>query len=114
MGAVNGQLNHAGAAGNPLARQREQLLNAAARRTARMRWTPSLLEALLDELYVDDAYFDLLGLGGRRIPKSRYPQAVALALLWRHAWRTDDFTATASKLGLISRRPSARQRARPQ
>lgn len=90
---------------NARARERALLLKAAARRTVRLRWTPRLLAALLDELRVDDDYFALLG--GPKIPRARYPQAVALALLMRHAWRADDFADTASRLGLLGRRRRA-------
>lgn len=106
MGAPRGQVTNSNAAENPIASQRSKRLQLAASRTARLRWSRRLLELLLDELYVDDDYFALLG--GRPIPKKRYPQAVAMALLRRHAWRADDFEEVASRLGLTKRGATSR------
>jgi hypothetical protein len=61
-----------------------------ATRLAGQRWTLTLLQALLEELYVDDSIVDLLG-ELRSIPVSRYPQLIAVALALRHSWRPDDF-----------------------
>lgn len=107
MGASRVQRTNGNGADNPVARQRSQRLLLAASGTSRMRWSRRLLELLLDELYVDDDYFDLIG--GRRIPKKKYPQAVALALLGRHAWRADDFAEVVSRLGLANRGSSGRR-----
>jgi hypothetical protein len=90
-----------GVTGNRFSQRRSELLTLAAQRTARLQWTPQLIALLLEALYVDDDFFALLG--GHRIPKRRYPQAVALALLMRHAWRTDDFADTAARLWAPSR-----------
>ncbi len=99
MHARRGQT--AAGATNARAAQRERLLVAAAARTNQLRWTPQLLELLLDELHVDEVYHSLFR--GRRIPKTRYPQAVALALLSRHAWQSGEFAEAARKLGLLGR-----------
>ncbi len=64
-----------GATGNRFSQRRHQLLTLAARRTARLQWTPELIALPLEELYVDDDSFALLG--GQRIPQRRSPQAVA-------------------------------------
>jgi hypothetical protein len=61
-----------------------------AARLAGQRWTLPLIQALLEELYVDDSIVDLLG-DLRSIPVSRYPQLIAVALALRHSWRPDDF-----------------------
>jgi hypothetical protein len=65
-------------------------MRSFAARLAGQRWTPTLIQALLEELYVDDSIVDLLG-ELRSIPASRYPQLIAVALALRHSWRPDDF-----------------------
>ena len=51
------------------------------------------MEALLEELYVDDSIADLLG-EFSSIPARRYPQLIAVALALRHSWRPDDLLAS--------------------
>ena len=60
------------------------------RHTKGIRWTPGLLEILLDELFVTDDFVALLG-HPIDLPVDRYPQAVAVAMALRHSWRQDDF-----------------------
>jgi len=79
---------------------RPRLLRSAVRLTNSLPWTQRLLEALLDELYADQAVEELLATPPGRLPKRRYPQAVALALVVRHSWHPDDLAFTANRLGL--------------
>jgi len=62
-----------------------------AARLAGQRWTLALIQALLEELYVDDSIVDLFG-DLRSIPVARYPQLIAVAVALRHSWRPDDFS----------------------
>jgi hypothetical protein len=88
---------------------RAQWLRRLLAPTADMVWTRDLLIALLDELCVDDVFDALVG-DPKRLPKRRYAQAVAMALLLRHSWRWDDLSDVATRLGLIqnSRRCASR------
>jgi hypothetical protein len=89
--------------------QRLDALRALAVRTASMRWSPRLLRVLLDELHVDGALTPLIG-ALQSLPSSRFPQAVALAIVLRHSWRPDDFARIAKRLGIAARRPTPRER----
>jgi hypothetical protein len=73
-----------------------RVLNA---RAASLRWTPTLLKALLEELHVDDAFEGLVGRPAR-LSVEQYPQAVALAIALKHSWRPDDLQRIARRLGL--------------
>src|SRR5690349_8879235 len=53
---------------------RPRVLRSAVRLTDSLTWTRSLLEALLDELYADQAVEELLSMAPARLPKHRYPQ----------------------------------------
>ena len=92
----------------PIRRHHAALIRAVSERAARVTWTPELLDLLLDELHLDDD-FGWLRVPG--LPKHRYPQVVALALLSRHTAHVDDFADAARKLGLLNRR--RRERGRP-
>ena len=67
------------------------------RQTKGIRWTPGLLEILLDELFVTDDFVALLG-NPIDLPVDRYPQAVAVAMALRHSWRQDDFRRFTRRL----------------
>jgi hypothetical protein len=67
------------------------------RQTKGIRWTPGLLEILLDELFVTDDFVALLG-NPTELPVDRYPQAVAVAMALRHSWRQDDFRRFTRRL----------------
>lgn len=92
----------------PTRQQHVALLRAVAERAAQVTWTPELLRLLLDELDVGNDFGWLRAPG---IPKHRYPQVVALALLSRHEARPDDFVNAARRLGLLATRK--RRRVRP-
>src|SRR4051794_31020649 len=59
-----------------------------ARRTIHLRWSPRLMQLLLDELIVGDELESLIG-QPRKLRMNRYPQAVAVALALRHSFRED-------------------------
>lgn len=61
-----------------------------------------LVTSLLEELAPDDAFVELVG-EPEGITKSKYGQALAVALLLRHSWRPDDLEQCAEKLGLTRR-----------
>ena len=73
--------------------------------TDSLRWSPLLLEVLMQELYVDDEIAQILGTAPRRLPRREYAQAVAVALVLRHSWRPDDFDYILERLGLIDAIP---------
>jgi hypothetical protein len=61
-------------------------------------WTRPLVEAVLEELYIDDHFEELLGkqIGGLR--PGQYAQAIAVALILRHSWHPDDLACMLKRL----------------
>jgi hypothetical protein len=78
---------------------RPRMLRALVANTAGMTWNKRLIAVLLEELWIDDLFKQLMG-DARRLPKERYPQAVAVALLLRHSWRPDTLAHLAKQLGV--------------
>ncbi len=61
----------------------------------------------MQEFYVDDEITQALGTAPRQLPRRRYAQAVAVALVLRHSWRADDLADILERLGLTDAiRPS--------
>lgn len=75
-------------------------VRSAVAATASLRWSPSLMEVLLEELYVDNGLEELLGTAPEELRLRQYPQAVALALILRHSWRADDLACMFKRLKL--------------
>ena len=59
-----------------------------------------LIEALLEELYVDDRFEELLRRAPGELRSREYPQAIAVALILRHSWHPDDLACMVERLGL--------------
>ena len=75
-------------------------VRSAVAATASLRWSPSLVAVLLEELYVDDGLEELLGTAPDKLRVRQYPQAVAVALILRHSWRADDLACILARLGV--------------
>ena len=90
---------------------RPEAVRVAVRRTRGLRWSASLLELLIEELYIDESLDDLLGEHPRDLPARRYPEAIAVALILRHSWRADDLACIVERLGLKLGAPVGRKRA---
>lgn len=78
-------------------------LRALARDLAGLKWTRALFLLVLDELYIDDLFVDIVG-NPEKLSPARYPQAVAMAIALRHSWRPDDLAEVATRLALPARR----------
>jgi hypothetical protein len=76
--------------------------------TDSLRWSPHLLEVLMQELYVDEDLEKMLGVVPRQVPRRKYAQAVAVALILRHSWRADDLASILQRLGLMGAIPPSR------
>ena len=70
--------------------------------TERLRWSPTLIEVLLEELYADDDIETLLAVAAKKLRHRQYPQAVVLAIILRHSWRPDDLASIVERLGLTA------------
>ena len=76
-------------------RPRELRLFAA--RARRLTWSRALLKAVVEELYPDDLFADLVGTLDR-IPRRRWPWVLASAVALRQSWRRDGLTRLAQAL----------------
>ena len=93
---------------------RAQALRRIARRLKSLTWSRELLALLLDELYVDELFTEVVG-DPDTIPPQESASAVAVAIALRHSWRPDDLAAVARRLGDITgaceaRAPQSRSR----
>lgn len=83
---------------------RPRTVRSAVSATASLRWSPSLMKVLLEELYVDDGLEELLGKASNKLQMRQYPQAIAVALILRHSWRADDLACILERLGVTNGR----------
>ena len=79
---------------------RPAAVRAAVSATKTIRWTRPLIEAVLEELYVDDHFEELLGRASGDLRPAHYPQAIAVALILRHSWHPDDLACMLKRLKL--------------
>lgn len=75
-------------------------VRAAVSATNRIRWTRPLIEAVLEELYVDDHFEELLGRAPGHLRPGQYAQAIAVALILRHSWHPEDLACMLKRLKL--------------
>ena len=82
-------------------RWRDQLRPSAMRifaaRAAKLPCSRALLKLLVEELYPDDLFTELVG-NLDRVPLRRWPQIVAIAVALRHSWRRDGLARVARRL----------------
>jgi hypothetical protein len=82
-------------------RWRDELRPGAMRlfaaRTAKLPWSRGLLNALVEELYPDDLFTELVG-NLDRVPRRQWPHVLAIAVALRHSWRRDGLARIARRL----------------
>ena len=79
---------------------RPKSVSAVVSATKGIRWTRPLIEAVLEELYVDDHFEALLGRAPGELRPGQYAQAVAVALILRHSWHPNDLACMLKRLKL--------------
>jgi hypothetical protein len=79
---------------------RPKAIRAAVSSTKALRWSRTLIEAALEELYVDDHFEELLGRAPGDLRPTQYAQAIAVALILRHSWHPDDLACMLKRLKL--------------
>ena len=79
---------------------RPKSVRAAVAATKALRWNRRLIEAVLDELYVDDHFEELLGRAPGGLRPDQYARAIAIALILRHSWHPDDLACMLKRLKL--------------
>jgi hypothetical protein len=100
---------------------RPRAIRLFAARAAKLTWSRALLKLVVDELYPDDLFTELVG-NLDRVPPRRWPRVLAIAVALRHSWRRDGLARVARRLRVSlatsndptdRRRQSASRRARP-
>lgn len=76
---------------------RPRALQLFASRASRIRWTRALVTLVVEELFPDDLFDELVG-SLNRVPPSQWPRVLAIAVALRHSWRRDGLTRIARKL----------------
>lgn len=79
---------------------RSKAIRAAVSAAKALRWSRPLIETVLEELYVDDHFEELLGRAPGDLHPGQYAQAVAVALILRHSWHPDDLACMLKRLKL--------------
>jgi len=62
-----------------------------------MRWSRALFLTLIQELHVDEELATYVG-NLAILKRSDYPRAIAIALILRHCWRSDDLADLMRRL----------------
>src|ERR1700682_461931 len=65
--------------------------------TAKLPWARGLLHALVEELYPDELFTELVG-NLDRVPRRQWPHVLAIAVALRHSWRRDGLARIARRL----------------
>jgi hypothetical protein len=88
-------------------------------RAARLTWSRALVTLIVEELFPDDLFTELVG-HLDRVPPRQWPHVLAIAIALRHSWRRDGLAHVARCLrvslaakDITPRRNSIPRRARP-
>ena len=76
---------------------RPRVLRLFAARARTLTWSRALLKLVVEELYPDDLFPELVG-SLDRIPRRQWPRVIAIAVALRHSWRRDGVTRMARRL----------------
>ena len=76
---------------------RPRVLRLFAARARNLTWSRALLKVVVEELYPDDLFAELVG-NIDRAPRRHWPGIVAIAVALRHSWRRDGLTRLAARL----------------
>jgi hypothetical protein len=68
-----------------------------AARTRKLAWSRALLKALVEELYPDALFTELVG-NLDRVPRRHWPHVLAIAVALRQSWRRDGLPRIARRL----------------
>jgi hypothetical protein len=76
---------------------RPRALRVFSARTRKLRWSRALVKLIVEELFPDDLFTDLVGDLDRVRPQN-WPHILAIAVALRHSWRRDGLTGVARRL----------------
>ena len=97
---------------------RPRVLRLFAARARKLAWSRALVKLVVEELYPDDLFAELVGKLDR-VPRRQWPYVIAVAVALRHSWRRDGLTRIARRLHVslatspLPRGSSTVQRSRP-
>ena len=94
---------------------RPHAIRIFAARAAKLTWSRALLKSIVEELYPDDLFTELIGSLDRIAPR-HWPRVMAIAVALRHSWRRDGLARIARRLGVPLATTGARhhrRRSRP-
>jgi hypothetical protein len=77
--------------------RRPRVLRLFAARARKLAWSRALLKLVVEELYPDDLFAELVGRLDR-VPRRQWPSVIAIAVALRHSWRRDGLTRIAKRL----------------
>jgi hypothetical protein len=76
---------------------RPHIMRRFAARATTLTWSRALLKEIVEELYPDDLFTQLVG-NLDRVPQRQWPRVLAIAVALRHSWRRDALTRIARRL----------------
>ena len=76
---------------------RPRVLRQFAGCARQLTWSRALLKLVVEELYPDDLFAELVG-NIDRVPRHQWPKVIAIAIALRHSWRRDGLTRLATGL----------------
>jgi hypothetical protein len=93
---------------------RPRALRQFAARTAKLSWSRALPKLVVEELYPDDCFTELVG-NLDRVPRRHWPRVLAIAVALRHSWRRDGLARVARSLrvSLATKAPGPRRQRSP-
>ncbi len=76
---------------------RPRAMRLFASRAARLTWSRALVKLIVEELFPDDLFTELVG-HLDRVPPRQWPHVLAIAVALRHSWRRDGLARVARRL----------------
>ena len=76
---------------------RPRALRLFAAHAKKLTWSRTLLKLIVDELFPDDLFAELIG-NLDRVPPRQWPRVIAIAVALRHSWRRDGLARVARRL----------------
>jgi hypothetical protein len=86
---------------------RPRAIRTFAVRAAKLTWSRALLKVVVEELYPDDLFTELVG-NLDRVPPGQWPRVLAIAVALRHSWRRDGLARIARRLRVSLAMPNDR------
>ncbi len=76
---------------------RPRAMRLFASRAARLTWSRALVKLIVEELFPDDLFTELVG-PLDRVPPRQWPHVLAIAIALRRSWRRDGLSRVARQL----------------